>query len=308
MKKTALTLVISILTLSACQPTPAGEQKSLTVITSIAPLYSITTYLTEGTDTKVTNLVPPNATVHSYQLSPNDAKNLNNADLIVINGLELETFLESIIADLPGTVVNTSENVDLISLIEEEHDEDEEDHHHGAYDPHIWLSPINAEKQAANITQALMTADPENAELYEHNFKHLSGDLLLLDTQIHQRLSALDLQPYLVFHDAYQYFDQTYGVGPAAFIKESPSQEPTAEYLAEVISIIQESEIKVAFSEPQFSPKLLQTLSEDYGLTILELDPLGQTISKEGYFQLMESNISAFEAAFPKTTTDEDNS
>ena len=273
--------IITALLLSACTATPQPAA-NLSVVTTIPALYSLTATLTEGTATTVANLLPPNASIHSYSLTPSAAKTLATADLVVINGLGLETFLNDILKENSATVVDSSVGVPTLAN----------------KDPHIWLSPPNAQIQSQNIYKALVTADPENSEIYSENYQFLSIRLAQLDYDLQSRLDQLDLTPYIVFHDAYQYFEQHFDVHSTAFLEEFAGREPSAEEIANIVKLIQEKSPKVIFTEPQFSPKLAQTLSEDYGIQLATLDPLGSTASKDGYFELLDSNVRSFESVF----------
>lgn len=307
MKKLSI-LLSATLILSGCmaeapqdEPLQSNED-TLKVVTSIAPLYSLSANLIEGVDNvELINLVPPNASVHSYTLTPETAKAISEADLIVINGLELETFLEDVLSESDALIVDTSEGVKLRKFEEEGHEDEHEDEHghaHGEYDPHIWLSPVNAKMQAANIQEALIVADAENSAKYLANFLKLEEDLDNLNSELNEEISKLSIGPYVVFHDAYHYFEENSGVRAAAYIEEFPGKEPSAEYLSEVIDLIESNDVNVIFTEPQFSPKLVQTLSEDYGLRLGTLDPLGQSVAADGYFELMRANVESFKSAF----------
>ncbi len=275
----------SALLFSACNKEENSESKektdTLEIVTSIHPLYSLTSHLIEGTNARLANAIAPNASEHSTKLSPEQIKEITEADLLIINGLGLEAFVNDNLVDLEDKIVDTSKGVELIKL-----------------DPHIWLSPKNARVQAQNILDALVKKDPNNAKIYNENFERLSLKLDELYLSGKNRLKKLDIKPYLVFHDAYQYFERDFEVHSAAFLEEFAGQEPSVQYLAEVIDIIKNEKVEAAFSEPQFSPKLLQTLSSDYDIKIGVLDPVGQEVSKDGYFNLINDNIAAFEKMF----------
>lgn len=328
MKKLLTVLVSTFLIASACNTNTAQQEDNLAVTTTIAPLYSLTAHLVEGTDTEVTNIVPPNSSVHSYTLTPETAKQIHESDIIVINGLELEEFIEDTLEDTNALIVETSEGVAAKKYEEEHEDEHEDDHHedehddhhedehdehddhhedehddhhghhHGEYDPHIWLSPSNAKIQAANIAKALIELDQENAATYQDNLDKLNTKLDALNTEIKNEFAKLEAKPYIVFHDAYHYFEENFGVHAIAYLEEFPGKEPTTEYLTNIIDIINDNDVKVMFTEPQFSPKLVQTLSNDYNLIVGELDPLGQSISKDTYFTLIRGNFESFKKAF----------
>lgn len=283
------------------------------IVTTTPPLYSLTSKLIKGTDVLVSNLVPGNISEHTYQLTPDDMRLLQDADIVVINGLELEEFLEPVLNELEAAVVDSSEDVallenagrdevktDEVKTDEKKEPEGNGKNEHGFFNPHIWLSPANAKIQAGNILRELEKADEAESPLYKENYAALAVELDQLEANIRTRLGALKIEPYVVFHNAYAYFENDFGIRAAAYLEEFPGKEPSAEYLKEVIDIIEEKRARVIFTEPQFSPKLAETLANDYGLTIETLDPLGQRLTEDGYFEMMESNIAALERAFGK--------
>lgn len=307
MKKILTYLLASAIIFSACTTSDpvAKSAENLNIVTTIAPLYSLTANLIEGVDNvTLTNLVAPNTSVHTFALTPKAAKDLSDADLIVINGLELEAFLEGSLADSKALVVDSSKNVSLLKfpelIIEGAGDEgeEEEEEHHGEYDPHIWLSPENAKVQATNIAAGLKAVDPDHSALYSQNLDTLLSKLDALNNESKKSLAQLDIKAYLVFHDAYQYFEKNFEVQAVGFLEESAGNEPSATYMARLIDIIQSEQVVAIFAEPQFSPKLVQTLSEDYNLTKGELDPLGQEVSKDAYFKLIRGNVESFKSMF----------
>lgn len=309
MKKLLSLLIATTMIATACTSEVAEDvdqsDETLKIVTTIAPLYSLTANIVKDVEgVELTNIVPPNTSVHSYSLTPETAKQISEADIIVINGLELEEFLEDTLSDSDAVIVDTSEGVEFHKYEDEhdeddhEYDEDEHDHHHGEYDPHIWLSPMNAKIQAANIQAAIVELDAENSVRYEANLVMLQKQLDNLNEEVASEFAELDVKPYVVFHDAYHYFEENFGIEAAAFVQEFSGQEPSPEYLAEVIDIIEDNGVEVIFAEPQFAPKLVQTLSEDYGLIVGELDPLGQSISEDAYFELIRGNLESFKSAF----------
>ncbi|MBI4234966.1 zinc ABC transporter substrate-binding protein [Candidatus Peregrinibacteria bacterium] len=303
MKKLILLIVIALFAFSACDSgideNPAAEK--FKILTSIPVLYSLTANIADGAqNVEIQNIVPPNASFHTFSLTPEAAKNIAEADLIVLNGLGLEEFLGKSLEGSKALIVDTGKNVELLEFSEPlfEDAEAEEEEHVGKYDPHIWLSPKNAKIQVQNIADALIVADSKNALIYAANLKILSAQLDLLDSEISSELSELDIKPYLVFHDAYQYFEKNFGVQSVGFLEENVGNEPSAKYLAQLVEVIEKEKVEVIFAEPQFSPKLAQTLSQDYGLKIETLNPDGGEVSKDGYFKLMRGNLDAFEKIF----------
>lgn len=324
MKKLFILLTTFILT-SCTAPQNLSESEDVQVLTTIPPLYSLTKQLTQNTPTQVANLVPAGTSVHTFQLKPSDAKNIANADLIIINGLELEHFLEDAFEGTEGEIIDTSKGINLIENEHEDHDveesddegleehgignteyeddhdveeSDEDGHHHGAHDPHIWLNPNNAVIQATTIANVLIKKDPSRSKIYLDNLQNLKTQLLELDGDIQERIRNLQVDNYIVFHNAYSYFEKQYNIAPSASIEEFPGDEPSAQYVKNVISIIKDEDVKAIFTEPQFSPQLVTRLSNDYNLKVASLDPLGNSIDINGYFEMMGNNVKAFEEVF----------
>ena len=286
--------LLSALFLAACStPQPANE--NFKVVTSIGPLYSLTANLFEGTDSEVVNLLPSGTSVHSYQLSVDDVIALDEADLIVVNGLELEHFLEDYLEENQNRVLVASEGLDFL-MGDDLHCED--GHCPDSYDPHVWLDPRNAAKMSENIYNVIVEFDGENTVQYENNLNDLVARLDSLDRNIVESLADLEIDAYIVFHDAYAYFEEAYGIEAVASVQEFPGDEPSAEYLANLVDLIQSYDVDVAFAEPEFLPKVLESLAMDYDLLVYQLSPLGTEVSKDGYFDMMRRNLNSFKKAF----------
>lgn len=276
------------------------EVGNLKIVTSIPVLYSLTANIVdEAADVQLSNIVPPNISLHTFSLTPAVAMEIAEADVIIINGLFLEEFLGKSLDGSVAVIVDTSKNVELIQFSEPLfEDVGAEEEREGIYDPHIWLSPKNAKIQAKNIAEALILADEKNAEIYRANLAKLTVELDKLDLEMTAGLAALNVKPYIVFHDAYRYFEEHFGVKSVGFLEETVSSEPSAKYLASLIDVLEKQHVEAIFAEPQFSPKLVQTLSDDYDLQIGELNPDGGEVSKDGYFKLMRGNLEAFRKIF----------
>jgi zinc transport system substrate-binding protein len=174
----------------------------------------------------------------------------------------------------------------------EEHEEGEHayaDHAQGETDMHVWLDPGNAKVLAGAIATALSDADPENASIYQANAAHLRQQLDELDRSLEGRLATVADRPYVVFHDAYQYFEQRYGVSAVGAITINPTVRPSAQRLVEIQGRLQEFEAACVFAEPQFEPALVDILIEGTNASKGVLDPLGaaRDAGPDQYFQLM---------------------
>ena len=167
--------------------------------------------------------------------------------------------------------------------------DDHDDHGHGEFDPHVWLDPINAKAIVHEIEEALVKADPKNAKKYEANAVRMAGKLDQLVTELRAQLQPVQGKGFIVFHDAYQYFEQRFGVAAIGSITVSPEVMPGAERVRDLREKIKDLGATCVFSEPQFEPKLVRTLVDGTGARTGVLDPLGSSLTKgpDLYFQLV---------------------
>ncbi|MGB2073516.1 MAG: zinc ABC transporter substrate-binding protein, partial [Candidatus Puniceispirillaceae bacterium] len=167
--------------------------------------------------------------------------------------------------------------------------DDHDDHGHGEYDPHVWLDPINAKAIVHEIEEALVKADPKNAKEYKANADRIAGELDQLVKELRAQFQPVQQKGFIVFHDAYQYFEQRFGVSAIGSITVSPEVMPGAERVSELRNKIRDLKATCIFSEPQFEPKLVRTLVEGTGARAGVLDPLGASLTKGPnlYFQLV---------------------
>ena len=153
----------------------------------------------------------------------------------------------------------------------------------------MWLDPINAKAIVHEIEEALVKTDPKNAKKYEANADRIAGELDQLVTELRAQLQPVQDKGFIVFHDAYQYFEQRFGVSAIGSLTVSPEVMPGAERVSDLRNKIRDLKATCVFSEPQFEPKLLTTLVEGTGARTGVLDPLGASLTKgpDLYFQLV---------------------
>jgi len=162
-------------------------------------------------------------------------------------------------------------------------------HHDDPMDAHIWLDTNNARRLTAAIAQVLAAADPDHADRYAKNAAALTDRLAELDKELGSRLERLHDRPYIVFHDAYQYFERQYGLKPAGSITVSPDRAPGARHLSEIQDRIAQTGAACLFAEPQFEPRIVTAIAEATGIRTGTLDPLGATEQPgvDAYFGMM---------------------
>lgn len=289
---TCLIIGMAVITpVSSAEPRSEMGLTGLRTVATIRPIYSLLAALTKGVSQPVL-LIKHQASPHHYNLRPSEKRLLNSADLIFWIGPELETFLPNILATTPKQhhAIRLDESPDLLRLSirtgkaweEEVYEGDEDDehahhhhHHHHALDPHIWLSPDNAEKISAHMARTLIHYDPEHRTQYEQNLKKLSLRLKALDTEIKERLKNAQHAPFLVFHDGYQYFEHAYGLKGVGAISLNPELPMSSRRLEQVQEKIQHLGVRCLFSEPQWGTHLVDVLAHKYKIKVGMLDPLG---------------------------------
>jgi zinc transport system substrate-binding protein len=240
---------------------------------------------------------------HAYQMRPSDAANLRDADLVLWIGPSLETFLQRPMAGRRGDtrVLTLSAIPGLARLANRRGGVREPDTHShagedvGPFDPHVWLSPFNAKLMAVAIARQLSAIDPENAGTYAMNAERLGRRIDAMETRITLRLAPVRSVPFVVFHDAFQYFEESFKLNAVGSVTVSPDQLPSAGRIKALKEEIANSGARCVFREPQFESTLMQVLLEDSNARAGVLDPLGTDVAPgpDAYIELMEANTTA---------------
>ena len=326
-------LIISIISLLSFASYSNAETK---VVTSIKPLHSLVSYVMDGVGTPDI-LVDGSSSPHTFQLKPSHATMLQEADIVFWIGEDLETFLEtpleSIAKNSRHITLMDSDEIELLKFREknifgghdehgdehdehgdehdehadehgdehaDEHGDEHDDHHdghaHGEHDIHFWLDPEIAKTIVKIVTRELSEIDPTNASTYKSNsIKAVNEiDQLISDTRSKINSNA----SYVVFHDAYQYFEKRFGVEVVGALTVNPEVLPGAKQLAEIREVIEHENINCLFSEPQFNPSIADTIAKDTGVKAAVIDPLGAELDpgKDLYFDLIGNIATSFES------------
>ncbi|MDF7680894.1 zinc ABC transporter substrate-binding protein ZnuA [Enterobacteriaceae bacterium ESL0689] len=271
------------------------------VVTSIKPLGFIASAITNGiTETQV--LLPDGTSEHDYALRPSDIKRLQNAELVVWVGPEMEAFMakpmQRIAADRKVTIAELEGVKPLLIKGEEDGDDDhhssaknhDHNHDHGIYNMHLWLSPEIAQLSAVAIHDKLLELMPQNRSLLDANLKQFEANLSATNTQIEKELAPLKGKKYFVFHDAYGYFEKHYGLTPPGYFTINPEIQPGAQRLHEIRTQLVEQKAVCVFAEPQFRPTVIEAVARGTAVRMGTLDPLGIKIKlgKESYMQFLQ--------------------
>ncbi len=309
MKHTSLIIIalIGLLVVASCsvpQKTTqqAVQNEKISVATTFWPLYDLTKSVM-GDKGIVYSIVPAGVEPHDYEPNPGDLTKLSDSDAFVIMGIEFAEFEEDLRNVNPNAkIISASTGISLLkSEEEEEHEEEEaeeEEHGHTGEDPHIWLSPKNAQKMALNIMVGLVEANPANAEYYLQNGQKLIDNLKALDQEFKEGLASCDKDVILVNHNAFSYLGRDYGFSTIEISGLEPETEPTPKQLAELIEEAEEHNIKYVFYEELVDSRIARIIAEEVGAQTLELNPLeGTSDPSATYFSLMRENLANLEVA-----------
>lgn len=310
---------------AACLAAGTAHAQTPDVVVSIKPIHSLVASIMAGVgEPKL--IVEGAASPHTYNMKPSNAAALEKAKVVFWMGEGMEHFLEKPLETLgsKATIVALEEAPGVEKLPQREggpfephddgdeaegahahdsadaHDDKHADdakhadeakhaHHDGEFDMHSWLDPRNAKAMAAEIETVLAKADPEHAATYRTNRENLDARIDALDLAIAASVAPIKDRPFIVFHDAYQYFENRYGVTVAGSITVSPETAPGAQRLKEIRAKIETLGATCVFAEPQFEPKLVNVVLEGTNAKSGTLDPEAGTLTAgpDLYFKLM---------------------
>jgi zinc transport system substrate-binding protein len=301
--------------------TACAQADGLRVVVTSKPIHSLTAAVMAGAgEPKL--LVEGSASPHTFSLKPSGAAAINAADVFIRVSGSIEPFSEKISAALPASVklVTLAETPGLKLLDQragatfeahshdehghdehghDEHGHDDHDAHadhddddeHGGKDGHVWLDPNNARLMAGQIATVLSDKDPAHAELYKANAAKLGAEIDTLSAEIETQTKPLAGRPFIVFHDAYQYFETRFGLTAVGSVTVSPDVQPSAKRLAALRQKISKLDAACVFAEPLFQPKLVAAVTEGTKARAGTLDPEGISLEPgpQLYFTLMRT-------------------
>lgn len=275
MKKLLCLLLMTLMLL------PAASMAE-TVVTSFYPIYLFALNLTQGIeDVEVSNMAGVNTgCLHDYQLQTSDMKMLAKADLFLINGAGMESFLDDVTETFPQLpVVDAASGIELMAAENEgesfEHDHEDHDHDHShEYNAHVWLDAANAQIMVNNLAQGMMNAMPDKAEAIAANRDAYLTRLQTLDTQLRERLAKLVNEDIITFHEAFPYFAKAYGLNVAAVVNREHDDALSPARLAELVGIVKELGVPPLFVEPQYKDLAATTIASETGAKVYTLDPI----------------------------------
>ncbi len=265
-----------------------------------------------GDRVEVEVLVPPGSSPHTYELSPGQVSFLSRADMLVLNGLGLipwEESLPSRVGRPDLVVVRAAESVpneELLPAVSEWSEGQGEGEAGGprgseTYDPHLWLDPLLALRIVDAMEEGLERVDPENAGYYRERASELSARIASLHEEVLRRTAAFSHREFISFHSSWSYFARRYGLRQVGVIEELPGKEPSAGDVAALVKLARSWGVRAVFAEEQFNPRVAEAVAEETGgeVRVWTLDPLGDLGDprKGDYCSLILYNLEIMEEA-----------
>jgi zinc transport system substrate-binding protein len=263
------------------------------VLVTLKPLHSIVSALTLNI-TKPELLLDNRQSPHNFTIKPSDRRRLNQADFIIYASPDIESFMPAIQSSLSHQKIITLTDMAGIHLLTARtFDSHEHSHTRHHTDGHLWLSIDNAITISQHLSNEFIKQDADNTEKYRSNNKLLIAKLKQLKSDIQQQMQPLSKQPFLMFHDAFQYFEDDFNLTAGLFVTTTPEHKAGIRHIAALKQKVQQQNIHCIFYEPPHIPKIIQTISEDQQVRLIPLEPLGLKFQPgpEQYFSLL-NNIS----------------
>jgi zinc transport system substrate-binding protein len=276
-------------------PEASGGSGKVKVVASFYSMYDFAKNV-GGDRVEVTMLIPTGVDVHEFEPSPSDIMRVSNADVFIYNGAGLEPWVSNLLQGIDNknlTVVDTSKGIQLISS---------QDLDQPGSDPHIWLDPVNAEKQVMTIRDALIQADPAGKDYYESNAAAYIAKLAALDSQFRALMPTCRKKDILITHATLAYFCQEYGCHQIAITGINEAAEPSPADLVNVIQQAKADNVSVVFFEVLMNPKSAETVASEINGTVMVFHSLHGLTSEEqqsgeDYLSLMQGNLDKIKTA-----------
>lgn len=305
----ALLLVLSLL-LSGCGSAQGEEETEarLTILAATYPVYLAVQAVTEGVDGVAVERLNTGevSCLHDYTLTVTDMKKIETADVIALNGADLEEFMEDALSASNALVIDCSEGVALLENADHVHTEGDDGHDHGHFDPHYWMDPANLVQVVANLQSGLAQADPDHRDLYQENARSAAAQLERWDADLSDMVQAaradgVEIAGLVTFHDGFRYFAQALDLPLLASIEEEEGSEASAKEINEITGLVKEYDLPVIFTEVNGSDATAQAISRETGCAVAQLTMLMDGPEEgglENYYNGMLDNVTAILNSF----------
>ncbi len=267
------------------------DKTQFTIVTSFYPMYvAAANVIGDVKGVTLKNLSEPQTgCLHDYQLTTEDMKLLSKADLFIVNGGGIETFLTDVALNYPELdITEACQNVPLLEDGEEEN-------------AHAWMSISDYRIQLATIESALEQADPEHADAYHENAKAYDEKLAALQEEQDEIRQAANGQNVIIFHEAYDYVAEDYGFNVSYVLDLDEERQVSAGEVADVLNQIQKDHVSYIFAEELYGSDMGKTVESESNVKVIYLDACNRgDYSKDSYLTAMQSNIDKLREAFCK--------
>ena len=291
--------IMSVILLMIMGSIPVSADEKLKVVTSFSILADITKAI-GGETVDVESLIEAGADAHMFEPRPADIKRISDADIIIMNGLGFEPWLDRFKPSSGKTPLRVIASEGIVPLaFDHQNHADHSASDHEIFDPHAWQDVSNVRLYARNIATALSARDPDQRALYDENLARYDAALVKLDQDIRTAIAAIPpaRRKLVTTHDAFGYFERAYGIKMIAPLGVAPEAQPSAKDLARIIRQIRAEAIPAIFLETMIDPRLAQQLAAESGAKIggtLYSDTLSAKNGSAGtYITMMETNIRA---------------
>ncbi|HCB92797.1 MAG TPA: zinc ABC transporter substrate-binding protein [Selenomonas sp.] len=283
----------AMVVVAGCGGVSEKKEDKFHIVTSFYPMYIDAANIAQGVEgVEVINMTKPQTgCLHDYQLTTEDMKTLEKADVFIINGIGMESFMEKAMEAQKGLKVIDASKSDKINVIM---NGDEPN-------PHVWMSVTYSIAQVKAITSQLCELDPAHEKEYKKNALDYVMKLEKLREDMHAELDTLPNKDIVTFHEAFPYFAKEFKLHIAAVIEREPGTEPTPKELEDTIGIVSKLPVKALFTEPQYSPAAAETIARETGAHVYILDPVvtGEANEKarDAYIDSMKKNMEVLREA-----------
>ncbi|MFR5265831.1 metal ABC transporter substrate-binding protein [Clostridium sp.] len=292
------TLLISMIGCNKTEKVNKEDNNKIEVMTSIYPIEEFAKII-GGNKVNVRTMVPDGAEPHDFEPKAKDIVKLNESDLFIYNGLQMENWVDKVIKNIENknlVIVNSSKNANVIANTEDEHEEghehvDHSGHNHGQEDPHIWLGLDEATKQCALIRDALVKIDPKNKSYYEGNYNNFATELKNLKEEYKEKFNSKNKKDFITGHAAFAYLCRDFGLEQRSLEGVFGEGEVTPKQLKNLVEYCKVNNIKTVFMPETASEKLSQTLANEVGAKVVKISSLETNSSGKGYLDTMKSNL-----------------
>ena len=310
----------SVLTMAYVRAEQKKEQakdEDLLVVTSFDPLYvAAENVIGDVEGVTLENLSEPQTgCLHDYQLTAADMKLLSKADVFIVNGGGIESFLSDVAESYPDLkIVQACDGIDLLESAEgtgESHndlssnedadhdDHDHSEHSHGDENAHVWMNLADYQIQVQNICNGLSEADSAHAEQYAKNAQTYQGKVQELQQEAAELASQIASQPVVIFHEAYEYIVQEYGLQLAGEMNLDEERQVSAGEVADILHSIEDNHVSVVLAEELYGTDMGEMVAKQSGVKVVYLDTLTRgDYSADSYLEGMRSNIEQLKEAF----------